>query len=227
MLRTLVRVAPIVLVTGVVAAACSPVQMGAAAIVGTRRISATNLSAQAANLKAGYQRYKDKIQLQYPASQTPQEALAWMVRFRVRDTLARRHQITVSPAQAQHALAAINAQIKRSGGNATLPELAVANGLPPDMISNLGQYQAIETELLKRLAGGTIPSSSSALRALETEFSKSECQAAKSLNIKISPQFGRLNYSDFSIVSAPNTLSAPESASPSPTPSGERLTPPC
>ena len=37
--------------------------------------------------------------------------------------------------------------------------LAVANGLPPDMLPDLGRYQAIENTLVDRLDGGTLPKS--------------------------------------------------------------------
>ena len=83
----------------------------------------------------------------------------------------------------------------------------MANGLPPDMLNELGQYQAIETKLLDRLDGGKLPSSSAAQQSLEDKFNKSQCLAAKSLDIQINPQFGELDYSDFSVVAAPSTLS--------------------
>ena len=108
----------------------------------------------------------------------------------------------------------------------------MANGLPPDQIAELGRYQAIETQLVKRLNGGTLPTSSTSsttLQTLSAEYSKAQCLAAKSLAIKVNPQFGALNYNQISVVPEANTLSAPEGP-PSPQPTGTaapRLSPPC
>jgi SurA N-terminal domain len=226
--RTSIKLAAAVLAAGLAVAACGPVKMGAAAILGNQRISTTNLSAEVSDLSAGYQTYQHQIQLQYPASQMPQQVLAWLVRFQVRDRLAQRVGITVTPTQVQQALAAITAQIRQGGSTATLTEIAVANGLPPDMIPALGRYQAIETKLLNRLDGGKLPTASAAQQALQTAFNASQCRAAKSLDIQINPQFGTLDYSTFSVVLGTTTLSKPESlASPSPSATRPMLTPPC
>jgi hypothetical protein len=225
--RSWMKLAAGVVAGGVAVAACGTVHMGAAAIVGNQRITSSNLSAEVSNLNAGYKQYHHQVQLQYPVSQMPQQVLAWLIRFQIRDRLAAREGISVTPTQVQQALAAITASIRQSGNNATLPEVAVANGLPPDMLSDLGQYQAIETKLLDRLDGGKLPASTSAQQALENSFNKSQCQAAKSLDIQVNPQFGELDYSDFSVVLTPTTLSKPQTSVPTPAASKPVLTPPC
>jgi hypothetical protein len=227
-LRTWMKLGAAVLVGGVAVAACGSVHLGAAAIVGSQRVSSTNLSAEVSNLNTGYQQYRSQIQLQYPASQMPQQVLGWIVRFGVRDRLAQQEGVTVTPTEVQQALAAISASIKQSGNTASLAEVAVANGLPPDMLTDLGQYQAIETKLLNRLDGGKLPAGTTAQQALENKFNRSQCLAAKSLDIQINPQYGVLNYSDFSVVLAPTTLSNTQpAASPSPSASKAVLSPPC
>jgi hypothetical protein len=223
--RTPMKLAAVMLAVGITAAACGSVKLGAAAITSSQRISTTTLSDQVANLNAAYQAHKSEIQLQYPASQMPQQVLSWLVRFQVRDAMAVQHGITVTPTQAEQALLAIALAVRQSGGNATLTEVAVANGLPPDLLNELGRYQSIETQLLNRLDGGKLPSSSTGQQALESVFNKSQCRAAKSLNIQVNPQFGALDYSTFSVVLTPSGLSqAAVSATPSPKPV---LTPPC
>lgn len=207
MLRTWIKAAAAAGVCGLAVAACGTVHMGAAAILGNQRVSSSSLSAEVSNLNAGYQKYRHQIQLQYSTSQEPQQVLGWIVRFQVRDRLAQREGITVTPSEQHQALSDIAASIKQSGENAPLPAVAVANGLPPDMLSDLGQYQAIETKLLDRLDGGKLPSGTTAQQALEAKFNRSQCLAAKSLQIQINPQFGELNYSDFTVVAAPTTLS--------------------
>ena len=223
--RTPMKLAAVLLAAGIAAAACGSVKLGAAAITSNQRISTTTLSDQVANLNAAYQAHKSQIQLQYPVSQMPQQVLSWLVRFQVRDTMAAQQGITVTPTQAERALVAIAASVRQSGSNATLPEVAVANGLPPDLLDELGQYQAIETQLLNRLDGGKLPTSTAGQQALENVFNTSQCRTAKSLNIQVNPQFGALDYSTFSVVLTPSGLSqAPVAATPSPKPV---LTPPC
>ncbi len=177
--RAVIKLAAAVLAAGLAVAACGTVKMGAAATLSNQRISTTNLSAEVSDLSAGYQAYQHQIQLQYPVSQMPQQVLAWLVRFQVRDRLAQREGITVTPSEAQQALAAITAQIRQGGSTATLPEIAVANGLPPDMITDLGRYQAIETKLLNRLDGGKLPTASAAQQALQIAFNVSQSRPAR------------------------------------------------
>jgi hypothetical protein len=212
------------LAAGAVLTACGQLRMGAAAVMTSQRISSATLAAQVANLDQGYLRYKGKISLQYPVSQMPQEALSWL-----RDQRAAARGIRVSPAQTQAALAQITAQARSSAGaGVTLAELAVANGLPPDLLTALGQYQAIQTAVVSRLDGGTLPTSSTAQRALSAQFSQAECLAAKDLDITINPQFGRLDYAELSVVAAPSALSATAGPAPAATPSASpQLTPAC
>jgi hypothetical protein len=225
--RTPMKLAAVMLAAGITVAACGTVKMGAAAITTSQRISTTTLSAEVANLNAAYQAHKS-VQLQYPASEMPQQVLSWLVRFQVGDQLAVQHGITVTPTEAQQALAAIAAALKQNGSNETLTEAAVANGLPPNMLDELGRYQAIETKLLNRLDGGQEPTSTAGQAALQSEYNKTQCQAAKNLNIQINPQFGAFDYSSNSVVLTPSGLSKAAVPAPSPSASAKPvLTPPC
>ena len=230
-LRTSMKMAAAALAAGAVLTGCGPVRMGAAAVMTGQRISVSTLAAEVSNLNQGYLRYKGKISLQFPVSQMPQQVLGWLVRFRVRDQLAAARGIKLTPAQVQAAYAMIKSQAQASapGTPVNLAELAVANGLPPDLLTALASYQAIESVLVNRLDGGILPKSSAAQQALGTQFARAECLTAKGLDIKINPQFGRLDYSEYSIVPAPTTLSA---AGPSPSPAASpsatpQLTPAC
>ncbi len=109
MLRTSIAVAAALGATCVLAA-CGPVRMGAAAIVGSQRISATTLSNEVANLEQAYQANKARIQLQFPLAQAPQQVLAWLLRFKVIDRMAVRNHVRVSNGQSQRALQPIRAQ---------------------------------------------------------------------------------------------------------------------
>jgi SurA N-terminal domain len=208
-------------------AGCGPVRLGAAAIVGDQRISTATLTEQVENLQTAYRASNGGIQLQFPQSQVPQQVLGWMVRFQIGEQLGARNHITVTRGETQRALAAITARAQQQGGGGTakLADLAVANGLPPDLLPELGRYEAIQNAVIRQLDGGTLPTSQSALQQLSQALNRRQCLAAKSLHITINPQYGHLDYNRLAVIPAPSTLSAPESG-PSRQPS-IRLTPAC
>ena len=215
-MRTGMTVTAAVAGLAVLTACGGPVRMGSAAIIGSHSVSATTLGNEVTNLNRAYHASGGRIRLQFPPSQTPQAVLSWLVRFRVREQLATRAGVSVTPGASQRALAAARAQARQS--SASLDNLAVANGLPPDMLTKLGRYQAIETAVLRQLDGGTLPTSNSALQALGKQFNREQCLAAKSLRIQINPQFGRMDYTQLSVVPAASTLSAPQLVKSSPKP---------
>ena len=229
MLRTPITLTAVALAAALALTACGNVQLGAAAVTHTSRIPTATVSAEVSNLDAAYKADKAKVQLQFPASQMPQQVLSWLVRFRVREQMAARNHLTITRAETQSALASASAQAKQSG--VTLTDLAVANGIPPDQINELGRYVAIQNQLLDRLDGGTLPTASAALQTLGNQFNTYQCRAAKSMGIRVNPQFGRLDYSQVSVIPAPAKLAAaPHSASPSPSASPTptpQLTPAC
>jgi SurA N-terminal domain len=227
-LRTAVSVTAAAIAATCGLAACGPVQMGAAAIVGNHRISTATLASEISNLQQVYRAAgKARVQLQFPQSQTAQQVLGWLVRLRVRDEMAVRNHVTVTPRESQQALAKIAAQARQDTANSVpLGVLAAANGLPPNLLPQLGRYQAIQDALLNRLDGGKLPADNAALQRLGQQLNRMQCRAAKSLHIRINPQFGRIDYSQLSIVPAATTLSAPQVPSPAPT-SSPQYTPAC
>jgi hypothetical protein len=228
-LRTPITLTAAALAAALALTACGNVQLGAAAVTHTSRIPTATVSAEVSNLDAAYKADKAKVQLQFPAAQMPQQVLSWLVRFRVREQMASRNHLTITRAETQSALASASAQAKQSG--VTLTDLAVANGIPPDQINELGRYVAIQNQLLDRLDGGTLPTASAALQTLGNQFNTYQCRAAKSMGIHVNPQFGQLDYSQVSVIPAPAKLAAaPHSASPSPSASptpSPQLTPAC
>jgi hypothetical protein len=204
--------------------ACGPVKMGSAAITGGQRLTSTTLSDQVTDLENAYQASHGKIQLQFPKSQAPQQVLGWLLRFRIRDELAARNHVAVTAGESQRALAALAQQTGRTGP--AFVQLAVANGIAPDMLPELGRYEAIQKDMFIRLNGGTLPRTQARVQALSLQFNHRECVAAKSMNIQVSPQFGQLDYRTYSVVPAPSTLSAPATPAPSRTPKPQ-LTPAC
>ena len=204
--------------------ACGPVKMGSAAITGGQRLTSTTLTDQVTALENAYQASNGKIQLQFPKSEAPQEVLGWLLRFRIRDELAARNHVVVTAGESQRALAALAQQTGRTGP--AFVQLAVANGIAPDMLPELGRYEAIQRDMFVRLNGGTLPRTQARVTILNVQFNHRECVAAKSLNIQVNPQYGQLDYRTYSVVPAPSTLSAPATPAPSQTPKPQ-LTPAC
>lgn len=193
-----------------VLAACSPVQIGAAAVVGDQRITVSSLDTQVSNLQAAVKPYS---QLPITTAQMPSAVLSWLIRFAVMDEVAARNGITVSKAQSEAALSSLKSVAQQNGFPSTT-ELLVANGVPPQLFPEVGQWEAQRTAYALKLNNGKAPTQN----AFATAIAKSQCQAAKSLNIKVSPQFGRLDYTLLTVVAAPNVLSqAPGKPTPAPT----------
>jgi hypothetical protein len=226
-LRTSITLTAAALAGVLLLSACGSVKLGAAAVSNNQRISAATVTAEVNNLNQAYQADKAKIQLQFAKSEMPQEVLSWLLRFQVREQMANRYGITVTQTQVQDALNSISAQAKQSG--VTTRDLAVANGVPPDQLNELGRYVAIQDAVLNRLDGGKLPTANAALTTLSNKFDASQCVAAKSLAIQVNPQYGALDYRSIGVVAAPDKLSAlPGKPSPSPTgTAAPQLTPHC
>jgi hypothetical protein len=221
-------VSAVVLGGGLLAAGCSPVKAGSAAITGDQRITIATLDTEVTNLTKAAKRYPGTVQLSQ--EQATQQTLTWLVRFNINDELARQAGITVTTAQSQLALAQIYAAAKANAqaqgiSNVSLELILVANGIPPNLTNEVGRYQAIDNQFVRQANGGTLPTTSAEQTATTDKLNQARCVAAKDLNIKINPQFGRLNYTQYAVVPAPSPVSA--SAGPAKTTSPAGLTPAC
>jgi len=205
-------------------AACSPVQAGAAAVVGDQRITVSALDTQVSNLQEAAKPYGSSLPI--TAAQMPSEVLSWMIRFEIMDQVAAAHGINVSQAQEQAGFNSLKA-VATQNGFPSAAELLVANGVPPQMFSQIGRWEAQQDAFARKQNGGKEPTTTAEQNAFTTAIDKAQCETAKSLNIKVSPQFGRLDYTRYQVVAAPDTLSRPEpTGSPSPA-STEGLAPAC
>jgi hypothetical protein len=205
-----------------VLAACSPVQVGAAAIVGNQRITVSSLDTQVSNLQTAAKPYGSSIQL--TSAQMPSAVLSWLVRFAVMDQVASANGISVTQAQSAAGLSDLTAVAQQNGFSST-SQLLIANGVPPELFSQVGRWDAQQTAYGLKMNGGKEPTSTAQQNAFNTAITKAQCTAAKSLNIQVSPQFGRLDYTQYSVVPAAETLSQP-AGTPSPA-STTGLTPAC
>jgi hypothetical protein len=73
---------------------------------------------------------------------------------------------------------------------------------------DLGKYEAQDLALAMQANGGKLPTTTAQDNTVTAALNKSSCLAAKSLDIKVNPQFGRLDYTAYTVVSIPDTLSA-------------------
>lgn len=229
-LGRLIKVSAVALGAGLLLAGCSagPVKLGSAAVVGNQRITIATLDTEVTNLSQAVKQYPGTVMLSQ--AQQTQETLTWLVRFQINEELARQAGITVSAAQSEAALAEIYAAAKseaESQGitNVSLNLIMAANGIPPNLAPELGRYQAINDAFVKQANGGTEPTTTSAQSATTAKLQHAQCVAAKNLNIQINPQFGRMDYSQYQVVTAPGTVFRTAGPAPTATPSG--LTPAC
>ena len=225
MLRRLIKASAIVIATGLVVAGCSTAKIGAAAITTSERITIATLNNQVTNLNETAKRYPAIVTLS--ATQATQQTLTWLIRYQINDELARQNGITITTAQAEAALAEIYASAKASAEsqgltNVSLDLILAANGIPPDTSAELGRYQAIQTQYVKNVSGGTIPTSTGGQAAAGAKLGQAQCQAAKALDILVNPQFGRMDYSQapYQVVSAPSTVAGSPGPAPTASPSG-------
>ena len=230
MFRRLVTISAVVVGVGLVVTACSssPVKFGSAAIVGDQRITLATLDTEVTNLSQKVKLYPGTVQLSQ--EQLTQQTLTWLIRFEINDELARQAGITVSTAQGQKALDEIYSAAKASAQaqgikNVTLDLILVANGIPPNLASEVGRYQAIDDKFAEQVNGGQEPTSAAAQSATTAKLNMARCRAAKALNVQVNPQFGRLDYSQVAVVPAPGIVSLP--AGPAKAPSKSGLTPAC
>ena len=196
-----------------VLAASSPVQMGAAAVVGDQRITVSALDTQVSNLQTAAKPYSG---LPLTTAQMPRAVLSWLIKFAVMDEVAAKNGITVSKSQSEAALASLKPVAQQKG--VSTAELLVAAGIPPQLFPEIGQWEAQWTAYALKMNKGKPPTTTAEQNAFTAAINKSQCQAAKSLAIRISPQFGRLDYGQYAVVATPNTLSqAPGKPTPAPT----------
>ena len=206
-----------------VLAACSPVQLGAAAIVGQQRITVSSLDTQVSNLQTAIKPYSSSTS-QLTTANMPSAVLSWLIRFEVWDQVAAANGITVTDAQSQAALSSLTSVAQQNGYSST-SQLLIENGVPPQLFPQVGRWDAQESAYELKANGGKQPSTTTEQNTVSAAVTKAQCTAAKSLTIKVSPQFGRLDYTAFSVVPAADTLSRP-AGTPSAA-STEGLTPAC
>jgi hypothetical protein len=209
--------------------ACGSVQMGSAAIVGNQRITQATLDSQISNFEAAAANYPGQVQV--TSADAPAAVLSWLIRFSIEDRMASDAGITVSETEIQAGVESVSQQIaeeeQEEGQSASLTPGLLNAGIPPQMLSDLGRYEAQLDSFAAKANGGKLPSTTAQNNAVTTAVTKAQCTAAKSLNIRVNPQYGVFNYTESAVESGStaNTLSAPAGKPAKPSTSG--LTPAC
>jgi hypothetical protein len=209
-----------------VLAACSPVKIGAAAIVGDQRITTSSLGTQVSNLQAAAAPYGSQVQL--TSSEMPAAVLGWLIRFAIQDQVTASAGISLTQQQVQAGVASINSQAQSAAaqdGLSSAEAVLLSAGISPQMLPALGRYQAQEIAYAEKVNGGKLPSTTAEDNTVNAKLTKAECMAAQSLNIQVNPQFGRLDYTQYTVVPVADMLSRP-AGTPSPA-STTGLTPAC
>ena len=193
-----------------VLAACSPVKMGAAAVVGDQRITVSSLDDQVANFHTAAVPYGSQVQL--TSTEVPAAVLSWLIRFAIEDQVSASAGISVTQAQVQQGVASINQQAvsaAQQNGLGSAQSVFLNAGLSPQMVPALGRYQAQEIAYAEHANGGKLPTTTAQNNTVTAALTKAQCTAAKSLNIQVNPQFGRLDYTQYTVVPVAATLSRP------------------
>jgi hypothetical protein len=221
--RRTISAAAALIVVGLAVSACGTVQLGAAAITGSDRITSANLTNQVANLTSAYQADQAKgVKPQRSTGQEAQQVLTWLILFRIYDKVAEQQRIYVTPAQTQNQLSALGKVANQN--KLTLDQyVSAAGAVPPDLVPQLGQYLAILSTLEARFNGGKAPSSAST--QVTNMVAHAQCVAAKNLGVQVNPQFGVFDYRTYAVVPAASKLAA--DPVPSPTTSKPLVNPPC
>lgn len=194
---------------GVMLSACSPVQMGAAAIVGNQRISQSTLAANVTELQSGIAKYPAQ-ELQISSAQAPKVTLNLMLEFALWNRIAKDAGVTASPAQVEDAVTRLKQSAqqsaKKQGGTAEV--LLLDNGLTPRTLPGYARALVEQGALEQKFNGGKPVSSRAEQTKVSAQMTRLQEQGIKELDIKVNPQYGKFDPRQ-GVVAAPDLLSKP------------------
>jgi hypothetical protein len=189
---------------------CGPVLMGAAAILGTERVSASALSAHVASLDTVYQANPAlQSRVSYKPADMPQVVLTFLVQLHALDAVAQENGVQVTPAEAQRAFAAEIAGAGQQLGSVITPDqFAMLIGLPPTLEGQFARAVAEAAKLEAQFAGAAGVSSLSAAQQQQAQARlNAEMSAASTrLGFKVNPQYGQLDPANVRVGPVQNPL---------------------
>ncbi len=176
-----------------------------AATVGNQKITVASLDSLVTNLKTAAKPYAGKITL--TSAEMPRVVLTWLIKFQIGDQMAAAAGVSVTQAQVRAGIADINAEAASAAsaeGLSSAEAVLVNAGVTPQMLPDLGRYQAQELAIAEKGNGGKLPTTTAQGNAVNALLAKDQCTAAKSLNIWVNPQYGRFDYASdtFAVVPA-------------------------
>jgi hypothetical protein len=174
-----------------------PVKMGAAAILGDRRITTGTLDQTVIDWQKQFVRDPTAARLQQQAQQEGRQlpadpdsparsALIQLIGFQIWDELAREQHVSVSPTE-------IDQIIATNGGEKAIEVQTLAGGLPVSHTHDLVRAFAIRSKLLQRF--GVVPNAQNqvdqqALQQASEKLDAAQGRAVRALKIKVNPRYG-------------------------------------
>ncbi|MFC4058444.1 SurA N-terminal domain-containing protein [Planomonospora corallina] len=151
MKSTRVRVILAAVAAGVTLTACSPSQVGTAAIVGGERISSSELNAGVKEFEEALTRTGMGGQIQTPA---PQAVLGGLISIEQISQLGERNGVTVTETEIDDFLTSVRTELAKQGRQLTDEQLALNNGLPPSKLRDLVRISIIQDKMMKGFGAG-------------------------------------------------------------------------
>ncbi|MCT9931595.1 SurA N-terminal domain-containing protein [Planotetraspora sp. A-T 1434] len=179
-----VRVAAAVVAAGVALSACSPMQAGAAAIVGKDRITSSDLNAEIQAYR------KDLAANKIPEDQlglhmsVPQLVLLNMANGRQFAEFGRQKGITVTETEIEQGKRAI---VEGQGGQASMDQILLANGIPLSEGNNAIRALVIRQKLMVQLGAGNDQQSQQAASLKVAQ------EADTAVPVTYSPRYGKFD----------------------------------
>lgn len=192
---------PVALAAAVLAVAgCSPVQAGAAATLGSGRITTQQLDAKVNDLHQALGGAE-------PQGTQPAKTVSYVLQTMITNELvavaAAKNNVTVKPTDVAAQRAALESQ---NGGKAGLDKLAANQGIPPSQIDTILWSNVAINELGKKLApDGTQAEQQQSVKPYLSKLSVD-------LKTTVSPRYGTWDAQTLSIVANPDSLSTPRPA---------------
>lgn len=189
---------PVAIAAAVLAlAGCSPVQAGAAATLGSARITTQQLDTKVNDLHKA-------LKGQEPQNATAAKTVSYVLQTMITNSLiavaATKNGVTVKPTDVAASRAALEQQ---NGGKAGLDKLAANQGIAPSQIDTILWSNAAINGLGKKLVpNGSQQQQQTAVKAYLTKLSKD-------LNTTVSPRYGQWDSASLSIVPTSNSVSSP------------------
>lgn len=208
MFPTSVKVAVAAVLAAGALAACQPVKMGSAAIVGDDRITTSSLDQTVQDWSKQFKASPDannerqrlgeqplqgsELRIDSVSESQMRAALTWLVTLQVSDEVAKEQNIAVTPAQ-------IDQMITALGGERRVAALTLAAGLPVSYSRDLVSFQIVRTTLLQR--NGADPQNAQSPQNAQAQARSAAVflQAAKRLKITVNPRYGVYDPSQIAI----------------------------